>query len=234
VDKEVAKNLRRAFRKEARNPFNRAVTIIAVAGAVPLAAVCFFVPNLTSLDIYKNVAYHLIHPSALAGNIRAGIAANSLVRSWVPWDYAGGVAEPVPLGGGTVWGWLRGLMAFDTVYGCIALWVAFALSLWLFLRIHLKENSEHTRIAPPLFALALAFLGLLLPALRGVGGDVAGRVFAYAQLTDMAFAFLVVWLLFCVDEHIKAKMDVETPYGLRHAATSIICLGVLIIPPIVF
>ncbi|MCL2217046.1 MAG: hypothetical protein FWB91_08525 [Defluviitaleaceae bacterium] len=142
--------------------------------------------QLSKLDL---LWFYIQHPGRLWDGIRMSISHSGLIRPWYIGNY---YSERMVLTSRfSGWTWLRARLAFDTMLGNAALWLAFFAAALTFV----KEKGKW----PVLIVLAAVFgTGAYSAAISIIANgeaDLAKHMFKYVQIMDMIFVVLIFYLI---------------------------------------
>lgn len=138
------------------------------------------------------IGFYLTHPARLFHQAKITAMHSGMIRPYYLANY--GEGYPLLTYSGRMSGWsrLRNCLAFDSLWGNLALWAAFFLLAVSRLRRETKGGSCFLPVCAVLGALAYAFL---MPVMLNGEGDLAKHMFAYIELADMLFIACLAMVL---------------------------------------
>ncbi|MCL2574031.1 MAG: hypothetical protein FWE34_05700 [Defluviitaleaceae bacterium] len=206
-----------------------------VAGAAPLFRELGFEEEFENISKMDLLLFYLRHPALLWANIEMSIAHSGMIRPWYIANYGHQAERLTPSDNFSGWSWLRVRMAFDTMWGSIILWLAFAAAFLTKAIAYLSHNGRRMAIALLLAILGSAAYSVVVQMIANGEADLAKHMFVYIQFADFAFVALIVGLLYHIDENPKTLRlaELKALHNIPRFAVPIICIIALTVPLLV-
>jgi len=148
--------------------------------------------QISKLDL---LWFYLRHPALLWANIEMSVAHSGMIRPWYIANY-GHNADRLTLSDRfSGWSWLRMRMAFDTIWGNIALWALFAAGIVIATWTRFSAKERQVPMILLITILGSAAYSLVVQIVANGEADLAKHMFVYIQFVDLAFALMVVGLI---------------------------------------